>query len=131
MGLIGLQIKAGTVYFVIVMQLFAVSAGFSPVTNSLMREYTPPQYTGSGTSILNFVAYLAVAVCSNLAGWLMDIFSSGKIVKENVVIYPASSYAAVLILSLLIAVLALATATMLPETRGKNICRLERKSRRR
>ena len=126
MGLIGLQINAGTLYFVIVMQLFAASAGFSPVSNSLMREYTPAQYTGSGASVLNFVAYLAVAICGNLAGWLMDIFSHGKIVKDGAVIYPANSYAAVLILSLVIAVMALATAMMLPEPRGKNIYKQEK-----
>ena len=126
MGLIGLQLKAGTLYFVIVMQLFAVSAGFSPVTNSLMREYTPAQYTGSGASVLNFVAYLAVAICGNLAGWLMDVFSAGKVVRAGAVIYPANSYAAVLVLSLVIGVLALATAMMLPETRGMNIYKQEK-----
>lgn len=126
MGLIGLQLKAGTWYFIVVMQLIAASAGFSPVTNSLIREYTPSQYTGSGSSVLNFVAYLAVAICGNLAGWLMDVFSAGKVVKDGVVIYPASSYAAVLILSMVIAVSALAAAMMLPETRGKNIYKQEK-----
>lgn len=130
MGLIGLKLQAGTWYFVIVMQLFAASAGFSPVSNSLMREYTPAQYTGSGASVLNFVAYLAVAVCGNLAGWLMDIFSDGKIVRAGVTIYPSSSYAAVLILSLLIGISALGAALMLPETKGKNIYRQERNFRR-
>ena len=126
MGLIGLKLQAGTWYFVIVMQLFAASAGFSPVSNSLMREYTPAQYTGSGASVLNFVAYLAVAVCGNLAGILMDAFSDGKVVKAGVVIYPASSYAAVLILSLIIGVSALLAGLMLPETYGKNIYKQEK-----
>ena len=134
MGLIGLQIKAGTWYFIIVMQLIAASAGFSPVTNSLIREYTPPQYTGSASSVLNFVAYLAVAICGNLAGWLMDVFSAGKIVKDGAIIYPAASYAAVLMLSLFIALAALVAAMMLPETRGRNIYKQEKiqlKARRR
>ena len=126
MGLIGLQLKAGTWYFIIVMQLIAASAGFSPVTNSLIREYTPPQYTGSASSVLNFVAYLAVAICGNLAGWLMDVFSAGKVVKNAVIIYPAASYAAVLILALAIAAAALFAALMLPETRGKNIYKQEK-----
>ena len=126
MGLIGLKLHAGTWYFVIVMQLFAASAGFSPVSNSLMREYTPAQYTGSGASVLNFVAYLAVAVCGNLAGILMDAFSDGKVVKAGVVIYPASSYAAVLTLSLIIGVSALLAGLMLPETYGKNIYKQEK-----
>jgi len=130
LGLIGLPLKAGSWYYILVMQLFAASAGFSPVTNSLMREYNPPQYTGSGASVLNFVAYLAVAICGNLAGWLMDVFSAGKIVTEKVVIYPAASYAAVFILSLLIAVLALVSAMMLPETRGQNLYKLEKIRRR-
>lgn len=126
MGLIGLQLKAGTWYFVIVMQLFAVSAGFSPVTNSLMREYTPAQYTGSGSSVLNFIAYMAVAVCGNLAGWLMEIFSAGKVIKNGTVIYPVASYTAVLVLALIIAVMALSSATLLPETRGHNIYKQEK-----
>ena len=95
-----------------------------------MREYNPPQYTGSGASVLNFVAYLAVAVCGNLAGWLMDLFSAGKVVTEKAVIYPAASYAAVFVLSLLIAILALIAATMLPETRGQNLYKLEKLKRR-
>ena len=132
MGLIGLQIQAGTWYFVIVMQLFAASAGFSSLTNSLMREYSPAEYTGSGASVLNFVAYLAVAICGNLAGYLMDTFAFGKaqIVKEaNAVIYPASSYQAVFVLSLLIGVIALAAACTLPETRGQNLYESEKLQR--
>ncbi len=132
MGLIGLQIQAGTWYFVIVMQLFAASAGFSSVTNSLMREYSPAEYTGSGASVLNFVAYLAVAICGNLAGYLMDTFAFGKarVAKEiNAVIYPASSYQAVFVLSLFIALIALAAAFTLPETRGKNLYESEKLQR--
>lgn len=130
LGLIGLQLQAGSWLFIICMQLIAVSAGFSPVTNSLMREYMPPQYTGSGASALNFVAYLSVAICGNLAGVLMDAFSAGKVVKDSIVIYPAGSYAAVFILALLISILAIAAALILPETRGENIYRQERNQRR-
>ena len=131
MGLIGLQIGAGTWYFVIVMQLFAASAGFSSVTNSLMREYSPAQYTGSGASVLNFVAYLAVAICGNLAGYLMDTFAFGKAqTVGKAVIYPASSYQAVFVLSLLIGLIALAAAFTLPETRGQNIYKAEKIQRR-
>ena len=131
MGLIGLEIGAGTLYFVIVMQLFAASAGFSSVTNSLMREYSPAQYTGSGASVLNFVAYLAVAICGNLAGCLMDTFACGKAkVLDKAVIYPASSYQAVFVLSLLIGLIALAAAFTLPETRGQNLYKIEKLQRR-
>ena len=131
MGLIGLQLNAGTWYFATVLMLIAASAGFSAVTNSLMREYNPPQYTGSGASILNFVAYLAVAVCGNISGILMDKFSFGKAEKVgDAIIYPASSYTAVMILALLIAVAAIMAALALPETHGQNLYRLEKMKRR-
>ena len=132
MGLIGLQIKAGTFYFATVLMLFSAMAGFSAVTNSLMREYNPPQYTSSGASVLNFIAYLAVAVCGNFAGFLMDKFAFGKAVKNaaGAVIYPASSYVAVMLLALFIALLALGAAMMLPETHGENLYKLQRLNRR-
>jgi len=76
------------------------------------------------------VAYLSVAVCGNIAGGLMEAFSSGKVIKDTVVIYPVSSYAAVFMLSLVIAVLALAAGFMLPETHGQNLYKLERMNRR-
>ena len=101
------------------------------MTNSLMREYSPAQYTGSGASVLNFVAYLAVAICGNLAGWLMDTFACGKAkVLDKAVIYPASSYQAVFVLSLLIGLIALAAAFTLPETRGQNLYKIEKLQRR-
>ena len=131
LGLIGLHVKAGTFYFAAVLMLFSAMAGFSAVTNSLMREYNPPQYTSSGASVLNFIAYLAVAVCGNLAGFLMDKFAFGKAVKTaaGAIIYPASSYAAVMLLALFIAVVALAAAMMLPETHGQNLYRLQKLKR--
>ena len=96
-----------------------------------MREYNPPQYTGSGASILNFVAYLAVAVCGNLSGWMMEVFSYGKKrVVVDAVIYPASSYMAVMMLALLIAVMAIVAAMMLPETFGQNLYKLKRQKQR-
>ena len=131
LGLIGLQIHAGSWFFIVVMMLFAGSAGFSSVSNSLMREYNPPQYTGSAASMLNFIAYLAVAVCGNLAGYLMDVFSAGKVVTDSgVVIYPAASYAAVFIMALFIAVAAVVACMLLPETHGNNLYRLEKNKKR-
>jgi len=131
MGLIGLQIKAGTVYFAAILLLFSAMAGFSAVTNSMMREYNPPQYTSSGASVLNFIAYLAVAVCGNIAGVLMDKFAFGKAVKNasGVIIYPASSYTAVMLLALFIAIAALVAAFMLPETHGKNLYQEEKRQK--
>ena len=123
LGLIGLHLKAGTIFFAVILMLFSATAGFSAVTNSMMREFNPPQYTSSGASVLNFIAYLAVAVSGNLAGVLMDKFAFGKAVKtaSGAIIYPASSYVAVMVMALLIALAALIAAFMLPETHGKNL----------
>lgn len=130
MGLIGLQINAGTAYFFAVMLFIAASAGFSSISNSLVREYTPSQYTGSGTSVINCVAYLGVAVVGNLAGYLMEFFGRGKVViTENARIYPVSSYEAIFILSLIISVVALAGTFKLKETYGKNICKQDSESK--
>ena len=132
LGMIGLQLKAGTWFFAIVLIFIAASAGFSAVTNSLMREYNPPQYTGSGASILNFVAYLAVAVFGNISGWMMDKFSFGKAEKvAEAMIYPASSYMAVMLLALFISIAAIAAALALPETHGQNLYRLKKLERNR
>ena len=123
LGVIGLKIHAGTAYFFTVMLLIAASAGFSSISNSLVREYTPAQYTGSGTSVINCIAYLAVAVVGNVAGYLMEFFGRGKVViTETARIYPAESYEAIFILSLIISVVALLGTFKLKETYGKNIC---------
>lgn len=130
MGLIGLELRPGTWYFVVVMLLFAASAGFSSITNSLMREYTPKQYVGSGSSVLNFISYLCVAVAGNLAGYLLDVFSFGNIERKGeVLIYPVSSYQAVFVLALIISVIAAAASLSLPETYGKNIYQPNRRRR--
>ncbi len=121
LGLIGLRSGAGSWYFIGVMQLFALSAGFSPITNSLMREFNPSQYTGAAVCSLNFLAYISVAVCANLAGLFMDWFSTGNIVTETSVIYPRSSYVSVFVLALVISLVSMAAGVLVPETRGKNL----------
>ena len=108
-------------FFIFTMVLFALSSGFSPITNSLARETNPPENTGIAVAGLNFMAYASVAVSGHLGGVLMERFAgSGKIVLEQSVIYPESSYRAVFVLALLMALLSLLTALPVRETNGKN-----------
>ncbi len=121
LGLLGMRWGSGSGYFIMVMLLFAISSGFSPITNSLIRELNPKESTGAAVCALNFAAYVAVAVCGNLAGMLMDVFSTGNIETETSVIYPASSYSAVFVLAFVVAASSLAASLLVPETHGRNV----------
>ena len=106
-------------FFIFTMVLFAVSSGFSPITNSLARETNPPEHTGVAVAGMNFAAYAAVAMCGHFGGVLMESFAGdGKVVLEHSVVYPASSYIAVFVLAFLMALPALFTALPVRETNG-------------
>lgn len=102
--------------------LFAVSAGFNPIFMALCRELNPPRQVGAAASLLNAAAYIGVAIVGNLAGMLMEFCGgSAAVHTADKVIYPASSYLAVLLLSLAVAAGACRLGRNIPETFGKNI----------
>ncbi len=127
----------GSLWYIVMLLLFAVSAGFNPIFMALCRELNPPRHVGAAASLLNAAAYIGVAVVGNLAGMLMEFCGgSAAVHTADKVIYPASSYLAVLLLSLAVAavpeglpaVVSLAVAAgacrlgrRIPETFGKNI----------
>lgn len=103
--------------------VICLSSGFAPITNSLMRELNPPGTTGVAVGVLNFAAYAMVAMMSNLAGLILDLFA-GRATRlaDGAVIYPLAAYRILFVIFLLIAAKAFFVGRSLPETHSRNIC---------
>ena len=96
----------------------AVTASFSPVTVSLLRETNTPNVMGVAVSFMNFCSYLAVALLGNAVGLLMDLFLPER--SGSLQIYTANSYLAVFGVLLLLSGVAACNAFRLRETMGEN-----------
>lgn len=103
--------------------VICLSSGFAPITNSLMRELNPPGMTGVAVGVLNFAAYAMVAMMSNLAGLILDLFAGrATVLADGSVIYPLAAYRLLFVIFLLIAIKAFLVGRTLPETHSQNIC---------
>ena len=102
--------------------LLAVAGGCTPLTTSIFREVSNPAGIGVALSLSNFCVYLIAGSGASFAGWLLEFFGRGGIVRtETAVIYPARSYVALLIMLLVIVSIAIVRGLRVPETNGKNI----------
>lgn len=115
-------------WFIVAFLLMCITAGFSPITNALSREINPPAATGAAVGILNFAAYVMVAVFANLAGFVLDAFrNQATTTPEGVIIYPQAAYFTLFGLLFLAALGTFYLSLKMPETYGKNIYTGKRK----
>ena len=99
-----------------------MSSGFSPLTNAILIEVNPPALTGVAVGLGNFAAYAFVALFSNLAGGILDLFGGQSPPgADGHILYPAAAYLTLFSVFLLITTAAYAIARRLPETHGRNI----------
>ena len=115
-------------WFVVAFLLLCITSGFSPVTNALAREINPPDATGVAVGILNFAAYVMVAIFANLSGFVLDLFRNhATTAADGAIIYPQSAYLTLFGLLFLTAIGTFWISLTMPETYGRNIYQGKRK----
>lgn len=115
-------------WFIVAFLLLCITSGFSPITNALAREINPPEATGVAVGILNFAAYVMVAVFANLSGFVLDCFRNhATAAADGAVIYPQAAYLTLFGLLFLTAAGTFCISLTMPETYGRNIYQGKRK----
>ncbi len=109
--------------FLIAYILPAISAGYTPVTVSLLKELNHSEKAGISVGVMNTVTYMTVAVMTQLTGRILDIFRDNATVSKGIVIYPQSAYVTLFAILLGLSALPLISSFFCRETNGENIFR--------
>ena len=107
---------SGWIYGVIYC-LFAMAAGIPPIFAMVMQEINSRDIMAQAAAVSNMFGYLAVAVCSQLIGLLLDSFDK-KILPSGTEIYSPEAYFTLFVIVSLVAAGSFAAAWKIPETKG-------------
>lgn len=99
--------------------LVPLPGSVSPVQVALMHEMNAPESGGVTVAVLNFTAYLMVALFSNVCGFLLERFS--PTIVDGVKIYGRGSYLLFFAFALAVVLFGLFNVRRLPETNGENV----------
>jgi len=101
--------------------ILCMVAGFTPITSSLARETNPAEATGTAIGIINFGAYIMVAIAGTITGLILDMFTGTQVSLDGPVVYPSSAYLTIFGLFTVVTALTFCFSLKMPETYGKNI----------
>ncbi|MBQ9338547.1 MAG: MFS transporter [Lentisphaeria bacterium] len=96
--------------------LIGVPAGFFSFYSQIAKELNPPEATGLAVAVLNFSAFVFIALFGNLSGLVLSFW------KEEVLqngVFPGDAYACLFIVLASGALVSLATGILIPETGRK------------
>lgn len=91
--------------------LIALPAGFFPLYSLIAKELAPQEYTGLAVALINFMAFVFIAIFQNISGRILQGFSAVNGV------FPAEAYGTIFLFIALASIPALITAFLVPETR--------------
>jgi MFS family permease len=107
----------GAGWFLVAYVLLAAAAVSQPAGAALIRDLNPAEGVGTAIGWANAVAYLAVAVLTNAAGFLMDAFRNQIVVTPTAVIYPRPAYELIFGVCCVLGLVSVAVAVALREPR--------------
>jgi MFS family permease len=93
--------------------LIAVPAGFFPLYSVIAKELAPAEYTGLSVALINFMAFVFIALYQNISGKILQCFT------PNSGVFPPEAYAGIFLFIAIGAIPAVISALFVPET-GKN-----------
>lgn len=97
--------------------LLALPAGCFPLYGTHAKELNPPEHVGLSVAMLNFFAFIGIAIGGNAAGIVLSRYESvAKKLAGGVIHYPAEAYRDIFIVITFFALLGLISAFFVPET---------------
>ncbi len=99
--------------------LVAIPAGFFSIFGTVAKELNPPEYVGLAVAILNFFAFVAIALAGNLAGMLLAAYektAANSPAPGGLMTYPPEAYGWIFGVFALVAGLGTLIAFKIPET---------------
>ena len=114
-GLAAFHLQLSVWVLVAAFVLLAIPAGFFSFYSIIAKELNPPEDTGLAVAVLNFSAFVFIALFGNISGLILEFW---KGVSKNGV-FPGEAYAALFVFFTVSAVLSAAIGWFVPETRRK------------
>ena len=90
-----------------------IPAGCFPLYCTIAKDDTPPQHAALAVALVNFWAFVLIAVTGNLAGRLMAAHEGEAVKVAETLIYPPAAYVSVFTLFLAVALVGLLCAAFL------------------
>ena len=97
--------------------LLAITSSLGPISISIIQETNEPSITGSMIALINFVAYIVLAVLGNAVGFLLRVFPPE--IRNGIEVYSRGSYLVLFGFLGLLSVISLVLALLLKETHGR------------
>ncbi len=115
-----LRFNIGGKWFLPCYILLACSSIGSAASNALMKELNPPDAVGTSIGMCNGMAYIAVAIVSSVAGFIMDRYQDRTIRTAAAVIYPGEAYQDIFLFCVALSAGTLVVAAFIRETHGQS-----------
>lgn len=102
--------------------LLALPAGCFPLYGTHAKELNPPEHVGLAVAMLNFFAFVGIAIGGNAAGMVLSRYETSEIIRKiagkagGVIHYPAEAYRDIFIVITAFAVIGVVCAFFVPET---------------
>ncbi len=119
--LAGIHFGLSTRWFLCCYVLLGLSTLASPISNIIVKELNPSEHLGLAIGIANGVSYLDVALCSTLAGAILDHYRAQAVLTAGAIVYPRQAYTTIFLGCLALLVIAFLCVLFIRETgiRGK------------
>ena len=101
------------------LSLLAITSTLGPIFISIIQETNEPSITGSMIALINFIAYIVLAVLGNAIGFLLRVFPPK--IQNGIEIYSRESYLVLFGFLGLLSGISLVLALLLKETHGRFI----------
>ena len=94
--------------------LIALPAGFFPLYSLIAKELAPPEHTGLSVALINFMAFVFIALFQNISGRILQNYTAAQGV------FPPEAYGAIFFFIALAALIGVVSSLFVPETRPQN-----------
>lgn len=94
--------------------LIALPAGFFPLYSLIAKELAPPEHTGLSVALINFMAFVFIALFQNISGKILQNYTAAQGV------FPPEAYGAIFFFIALAALIGVVSSLFVPETRPQN-----------
>ncbi len=105
-----------SIFIIVGCVLIAIPAGFFSIFSTVIKEMHPVSYTGLAIAMLNFYAFVVIALCSNIGGIVFSFYEPAVKIGE-VVSYPPIAYGIIFGIFSIFAFGGIICSCFLPETR--------------
>lgn len=97
--------------------LIAIPAGFFSIFGTVAKELQAPELVGLAVAILNFFAFVAIAISGSIAGVVLSAYE-GEMLKGvgGVLSYPPAAYRDLFIVFSILSLLGFTASLLIPET---------------